>query len=182
MRNAQVILSNLRVKGPNILAKHILMRQFPKNRIGHSMEDRVCLGATRLIGHYRPCHTLRWCIPTMGCSKDIRCIFHVGNFAPDFGISQIFLFQSVSAKWLAFEWPLCHIWFTILNEISIFNCSDENHRRILKYPIVSSRLATLWQFHRRYLPWSAIVCHASRGLKITTKCYIPLPYCHVDIC
>ena len=52
VRNVHVILSNLRVSGPNILANHTLMRQFLKNRIGYSIGDRVCLGATRLIGHY----------------------------------------------------------------------------------------------------------------------------------
>ena len=40
VRNALLILSNLKIKGPNILAKHILMQKFPKNRIGRAQRTK----------------------------------------------------------------------------------------------------------------------------------------------
>ena len=49
---------------------------------------------------------------------------------------------------------------------------DAHRRRKWKCPIMSSRLATLMRFWSRYLRWAAMLCYASRTLKIAAKCPI----------
>ena len=105
-------------------------------------------------------YTLRCYTPTMRRSNapampQNRCIFqHVGNFAPDFGISQACIVRFSNGflhdnKHLISVLVMCELNFLV--EFSHYHRSDKHRRRILKHCIVGCTLATLLRFLRRNL-------------------------------
>ena len=106
----------------------------------------------------------------------LRCIYHhVGNLAPDFGISQLFLFrfsnglhhcndhlisfhmiygQDLSVKY--FWWTLYNIFDSIWNNLRE-GTSLSTSRRTWEHFIMGSWLATLLRFWERHLRWSVMV-------------------------
>ena len=72
----------------------------------------------------------------------LRCIFqHVGNFAPDGGISQLITIRfSKGFQYNDGHFMSLHL---IYNQLSQLNISYYHRRRAFKHSIVSSRLATL---------------------------------------
>ena len=131
---------------------------------------------------HRPSHTLRCCTSAMGCSKAsvikiikikiacdvLQCIFqHVGNFTPNFGISQPFIIR-FSSGFQHDDKYLISLLVTQMSQLNIsyYHCSYEHCRKVFKHSIVSSRLATPFHLFWRNMRWSVMVCDASWSSKL----------------